>query len=79
MVRATFDGPDCELIATVGATEPYQGWVSTGYLELTPAYVVSASCPANLVESRWQIDFAPQDSADASSISFSISGSDMAA
>ena len=65
VVRATFDGPDCELIATVGATEPYQGWVSAGYLELTLAYVVSASCPANLVESRWRIDFAPQDSADA--------------
>ena len=25
VVRATFDGPECELIATVGATEPYQG------------------------------------------------------
>ena len=58
-VHATFDGPACELIATMGATEPYQGWVSTGYLELTPAYVVSASCPADLVESSWRIDFAP--------------------
>lgn len=58
-VHAAFDGPACELIATMGATEPHQGWVSTGYLELTPAYVVSASCPADLVESSWQIDLAP--------------------
>ena len=58
-VHAKFDGPGCKLSATVGETDPYQGWVSTGYLELTPAYVVSASCPADLVESRWQIDFAP--------------------
>ena len=79
MVRARFEGPRCELTATVGATEPYQGWVSTGYLKLTPAYVVSASCHANLVESRWQIDLAPQDSADATSISFNISGNEMAA
>ena len=79
MVQAKFEGPKCELTATAGATEPYQGWVSTGYLELTPAYVVSASCPANLVESRWQIDFEPQDSAAASSIFFNISGNEMAA
>lgn len=58
LVRATFDGPGCDLIATAGATEPHQGWVSTGYLELTPAFVVTASCPADLVEGGWQIDFA---------------------
>ena len=73
-VQAKFDGSGCDLTATVGATEPHQGWVSTGYLELTPAYVVSASCPADLVESGWQIDFAPQDTADASSNSLKVSG-----
>ena len=54
IVRAEFEGLGCELIVTKGETEPlYQGWVSTGYLELTPAHTVSASCPAELIESEW--------------------------
>ena len=56
IIRAEFQGVGCQLIVTVGDTEPYQGWVSTGYLSLVPAYVVSASCPAGLVESEWRID-----------------------
>ena len=59
-VKAYFDGPNCELSTTVGETEPHQGWVSIGYLQLTPAYVVTASCPAELVESSWGIEFKPQ-------------------
>ena len=45
IVRAEFEGLGCELILTEGETEPYQGWVSTGYLKLAPSSVVSASCP----------------------------------
>ena len=40
-----------------GETDPYQGWVSAGYLELAPATVVVATCPAGLVESSWHITF----------------------
>ena len=54
-VRAEFKGLGCELILTKGEIEPLQGWVSTGYLELAPAHVVSALCPANLIESEWVI------------------------
>ena len=42
IVHAEFEGSGCELILTEGETEPVQGWVSTGYLELAPAPVVSA-------------------------------------
>ena len=55
IVHAEFKGLGCELILTEGETESFQGWVSTGYLKLTPSSVVSASCPAGLVESEWII------------------------
>ena len=55
IVHAEFKGLGCELILTKGDTEPYQGWVSTGYLELTPAHTVSALCPAKLIESEWLV------------------------
>ena len=57
LVQATFEGEDCEMEVVRGATDPYQGWVSVGYLQMTPATVVSASCPASLVESSWHITF----------------------
>ena len=56
-VRGEFNGEGCEISAVRGKTEPYQGWVSVGYLEMTPASVVIATCPSNLVESSWQISF----------------------
>ena len=54
-MHAEFKGLGCELILAKGDTEPYQGWVSTGYLELTPAHTVSALCPAKLIESEWLV------------------------
>ncbi len=56
-VEAVFEGEGCEMDMVRGATDPYQGWVSVGYLEMTPATVVRASCPAYLVESSWHITF----------------------
>ncbi len=56
-VRGEFSGEGCEISAVRGETDPYQGWVSVGYLELTPATVVVATCPADLVESSWYITF----------------------
>ena len=56
-VRGEFSGEGCELSAVRGETDPYQGWVSVGYLELTPATVVVATCPHDLVESSWDITF----------------------
>ena len=56
LVHAEFRGEGCELQVTKGETDPYQGWVSTGYLQLAPAPVVSASCPADLIETEWRID-----------------------
>ena len=56
-VHADFRGEGCELVVARGETDPYQGWVSVGYLKLTPASVVSALCPAELVESSWHITF----------------------
>ncbi len=56
-VRGEFTGEGCELSAVRGDTDPYQGWVSVGYLELAPATVVVATCPAGLVESSWHITF----------------------
>ena len=56
-VRGEFSGEGCEVSAVRGKTEPYQGWVSVGYLEMTPASVVIATCPPELVKSSWQISF----------------------
>ena len=56
-VRGEFSGEGCEITAIRGETDPYQGWVSVGYLELAPATVVVATCPADLVESSWYITF----------------------
>ncbi len=56
-VRGEFSDEECEISAVRGETEPYQGWVSVGYLEMTPATVVVATCPADLVESSWHITF----------------------
>ena len=56
-VRAEFSGDGCNISTARGETEPHQGWVSTGYLEMTPATVVTATCPADLVESSWHITF----------------------
>ncbi len=56
-VQAEFGGEGCSLSAVRGQTEPYQGWVSVGYLELAPASVVVATCPADLAESSWHITF----------------------
>lgn len=56
-VRGEFRGEGCEISAVRGDTDPYQGWVSVGYLELTPATVVVATCPADLVGSSWHITF----------------------
>ena len=56
-IRAEFSGDGCKISAARGETEPHQGWVSTGYLEMTPATVVIATCPADLVESSWHITF----------------------
>ena len=56
-VRGDFRGEGCELSTIRGETDPYQGWVSVGYLELTPATVIVATCPADLVESSWYITF----------------------
>lgn len=57
ILQAEFHGDGCELMIVRGETEPYQGWISEAYLELTPAHVVSASCPPDLVESSWNITF----------------------
>ena len=54
-VRGEFSGDGCELSTVRGETDPYQGWVSVGYLELTPATVVVATCPPDLVDSAWHI------------------------
>lgn len=54
-VRVEFRGDGCEIAAVRGETDPYQGWVSVGELEMTPATVVIATCPADLVESSWDI------------------------
>ena len=56
-VRAEFNGEGCEISAVRGETDPYQGWVSVGYLEMRPATVVIATCPPDLVESSWHITF----------------------
>ena len=56
-VRAEFSGDGCKISTARGETEPHQGWVSVGYLEMTPATVVIATCPADLVESSWHITF----------------------
>ena len=56
-VRGEFSGEGCEISAARGETDPYQGWVSVGYLEMTPATVVVATCPPDLVESSWDITF----------------------
>ena len=56
LVRAEFRGENCELSVVKGATDPYQGWISTGYLQLEPAPVVSASCPADVVDTEWRIN-----------------------
>ena len=56
-VRAEFSGDGCDISAVRGETDPYQGWVSIGYLEMTPATVVIATCPSDLVESSWHITF----------------------
>ena len=56
-VRGEFSGEGCEITAVRGETDPYQGWVSVGYLELAPASVVVATCPAELAESSWHITF----------------------
>ncbi len=56
-VQAEFSGEGCSLSAVRGQTNPYQGWVSVGYLELAPASVVVATCPADLAESSWHITF----------------------
>ena len=56
-VRGEFSGEDCEISAVRGETDPYQGWVSVGYLKMTPATVVIATCPPDLVESSWDITF----------------------
>ena len=56
-VRGEFSGEGCEISAVRGETDPYQGWVSVGYLELAAASVVVATCPADLVESSWRITF----------------------
>ena len=56
-VRAEFSGDGCDISETRGETGPYQGWVSVGYLEMTPATVVIATCPSDLVESSWHITF----------------------
>ena len=56
-VHAEFSGDGCSISTARGETDPYQGWVSTGYLEMTPATVVTATCPADLVESSWHITF----------------------
>ena len=55
-VRAEFRGEGCTLGVVKGETDPYQGWVSPSYLQLAPAPVVSATCPADLVDSEWRID-----------------------
>ena len=56
-VRAEFSGDGCDISAVRGGTDPYQGWVSVGELEMTPATVVIATCPPDLVESSWDITF----------------------
>ncbi len=56
-VRGEFSGDGCSISTARGETEPHQGWVSTGYLEMTPATVVTATCPADLVETSWHITF----------------------
>ena len=56
-VEADFEGDGCDVDMVRGETAPYQGWVSNGYLEMTPATVVRASCPADLVDTSWRITF----------------------
>lgn len=55
VLTGEFEGAGCELRIAHGETDPLQGWVSTGYLERTPASVVIAACPADLVETRWRL------------------------
>ena len=54
-VRVEFRAEGCEISAVRGETDPYQGWVSVGELKMTPATVVIATCPPDLVESSWDI------------------------
>ena len=56
-VEAVFEGEGCELDMVRGETDPHQGWVSAGYLQMTPGAVVRATCPSDLVESAWHITF----------------------
>ena len=55
-VHAEFEGDGCELDMVRGETAPHQGWVSIGYLEMTPGTVVRATCPADVVETSWRIE-----------------------
>ena len=55
-VHADFQGNGCDIDMVRGETDPYQGWVSIGYLEMTPATVVRATCPADVVETSWRIE-----------------------
>ncbi len=57
LVRAVFEGDGCQIDMARGDTDPYQGWVSVGYLEMTPATVVRATCPPDLVDTSWRITF----------------------
>ena len=57
VVVAAFQGEGCAVGMVRGETNPYQGWVSTSYLQTTPATVVTASCPRDLVETAWEITF----------------------
>ena len=55
-VHADFEGGGCDIDMVRGETEPHQGWVSIGYLEMTPATVVRATCPADVIETSWHIE-----------------------
>ena len=57
VVEAEFQGRGCDLEMVRGEVNPFQGWVSLSYLELTPAAVVRASCPSYRVETSWHITF----------------------
>ena len=56
-VEADFEEDGCDVDMVRGKTASYQGWVSNGYLEMTPATVVRATCPADLVDTSWRITF----------------------
>lgn len=56
-VRAELQSDNCTIETARGKNNPLLGWQSVGYLEMTPASVVRAICPAKDRTISWKITF----------------------